>query len=188
MDTQVSENFDKAITIVLRHEGGFVDHKSDPGGATNHGVSLRFLQTIGDLDGDGYQDGDLDQDGDVDAEDIKAMTMENAVGFYRSQWWDRYGYGRILNVDVAAKVFDLAVNMGAHQAHLILQRALRSAGQPVTEDGIIGSKTIDAVNGAISHVLLAAMRSESAGFYRVLIAKKPDLGTFKNGWIKRAYS
>ena len=31
-------NFDKALAYVLEHEGGFVHHKKDPGGATNKGV------------------------------------------------------------------------------------------------------------------------------------------------------
>ena len=55
--------FSKAITVILKHEGGFSNHSSDPGGATNYGISLRWLKSEGLY-------GDLDDDGDVDIDDI----------------------------------------------------------------------------------------------------------------------
>ena len=52
-------HFEKAVEKVLEHEGGYVDHKADPGGATNYGISLRFVkQSTGiDLDVDGGMPG-----------------------------------------------------------------------------------------------------------------------------------
>ncbi len=61
-------NFEKAVEKVLEHEGGYVDHKNDPGGATNYGISLRFVKQSTGIDLD------VDGDGDIDADDIKAMT------------------------------------------------------------------------------------------------------------------
>lgn len=176
-------HFSEAINVVLKHEGGFSDDPNDPGGATNYGISLRYLRTVGDLDGDGYLDGDFDHDGDVDAEDIRRMSMQNAVSIYKSQWWDRYGYESINSQDVATKVFDLAVNMGARQAHIIVQRALRAVGKVVKEDGVIGPVTMAAINNYQSMMLLPAIRSEAAGFYRSL--NKPK---YIEGWLNRAYS
>ncbi len=176
-------SFALAISLLLTHEGGFVDHPADPGGATNYGISLSYLSSLGDLDGDGYQDGDLDKDGDVDAADIRALTRDEAIHLYATQWWERYGYDRIQNQVIAAKVFDLAVNMGARQAHRVVQRALRSAGVQVAEDGILGPKTLAAINGVMSWKLLPAIRSEAAGFYRSL--QRPE---FIQGWLNRAYA
>jgi lysozyme family protein len=176
-------HFSEAINVVLQHEGGFSDDPADSGGTTNHGISLRYLRTVGDLDCDGYRDGDLDRDGDVDSDDIRRMSVRDAVALYKSQWWDRYGYEQIHAQDVATKVFDLAVNMGARQAHIVVQRALRAVGKVVKEDGILGPVTIEAINNYQPRGLLPAIRSEAAGFYRGL--NRPQ---FIAGWLNRAYS
>ena len=71
-------HFDTAIKKVLKHEGGYVDHKNDPGGATKYGISLRFIkQSNTDLD--------LDNDGDIDADDIKEMTEDKAKEIYKDK-------------------------------------------------------------------------------------------------------
>lgn len=184
--------FEDAIGVVLAHEGGYVNHPEDPGGATKFGISLRWLrQELGD-------DADFDLDGDVDAEDVQSLTEEQAKEIYRVHWWDKYGYGRIVSQSIATKVLDLAVNMGARQAHRIVQRALASCGKQVKDDGILGPVTLGAVNGVGYTMLLAAIRSEAAGFYRGLVMrnaalrkhgiKAPDFSVFLKGWLRRAYS
>ncbi len=178
--------FNLAIDTVLEHEGGYVNDPDDPGGATNFGISLRYLRKAGELDGELI--GDIDADGDVDIDDIRAMSREDAEHIYKVMWWDRHRYARIRDQALATKVFDLAVNMGARQAHRLLQRACRAAGRPLVEDGIIGRNTLAAVNGLDAEVLLAALRSEAAGFYRVLIARDPVRKKWETGWLRRAYS
>ena len=190
-------HFDHAIDIVLEHEGGFVDNVHDPGGATNYGISLRWLEKIGDLDNDGFADGDIDRDGDVDAADIQMMSPNVAKQFYKQHFWDD-DYDLIFDRDVATKVFDMAVNMGAKQAHKLLQRATRSTGADIKDDGAIGPNTLHAINHAVGGELLAATRSEQAGFYRALILRNsalrskgfdvPDFNVFRTGWLRRAYA
>ena len=41
--------FGKAFAKIIELEGGFVDHPDDPGGATNLGISLRFLKASKDF-------------------------------------------------------------------------------------------------------------------------------------------
>lgn len=177
-------NFDTAIITVLKHEGLFTNDPQDPGGATNYGVSLRWLKSVGDLNADGFMDGDFDHDGDVDVDDIKKMTKEDAIQLYRTHWWDNYSYERITNQLIATKVFDFAVNMGSKPAHRCLQRAIRAVnGIRLLEDGIIGMKSLEAINTVYPDILLAAFKSEAAGFYRSL--NKPH---FIDGWLNRAYS
>lgn len=182
-------SFIQAMETVFEHEGGFVDDPVDPGGATNFGVSLRFLVSIGelDLDDDGIMDGDFNYDGKVDVQDIKDMDREDAMKLYHLHWWDKYGYGD-LPAGIAVKVFDLAVNMGAKQAHKLLQRACRATGANLTEDGIIGPQTRFVIQGLDQWGLMTALRSEAAGFYRVLIAQKPHFEKYRNGWLRRAYA
>ncbi len=180
--------FEDALLTILKHEGGYANHPNDPGGATNYGVSLRYLLTLGDVDGDGYLEGDFDGDGDVDADDIKRMTAANAADIYREQWWDRYQYGRINAQSLATKVLDMAVNMGAGRAHRLLQTALTMCGKDVVVDGKLGPGTCEAVNKCAEMPLLIMLRAVCAQFYMRLHKSNPDkYGPFIKGWLHRAY-
>src|SRR5690606_26823429 len=122
--------------------------------------------------------------------DIRNLTREQAIEIYRSDWWERYGYDRIKSLDVATKVFDLAVNMGPAAAHRCLQRALHACGQRhVVIDGLIGSQTITACNQVKPKAaLLSALRAEAASHYRSLVERRPELARFERGWLNRAYA
>jgi len=179
-------HFDKAIKTTLEFEGKFSNDPVDPGGATNWGISLRFLKGVGDLDGDGFLDGDLDHDGDVDIDDIRNMTVAQATKFYRTHFWDKYMYEEIHDYTVAARAFDMTVNMGAIQTGKILQRALNACGNKLLVDGKVGRKTIDAINCTNSIMLMSEIRQYHAKFYLDLIAAKPAMSKYKKGWLRRA--
>jgi lysozyme family protein len=182
-----SDLFNKAVITVLKHEGGFVQDPDDPGGATNYGISLRYLLGTGDL-----TLGDFNHDGQIDIKDIQQMTIAQATDIYHSQWWVKYGYENLADSDLAGKVFDTAINMGGSQAHILLQRSIRACGIVVTEDGQLGPKCFGAIATLVAagsaDALLSSFRSEQAGFYRTLIAKKPIFEKYKTGWLARAYS
>lgn len=174
--------FRKALAVVLDHEGGFVDDRDDPGGATNHGVSLRWLRTLGEA-------GDTDGDGDVDTDDIRALEMHDVVRLYHERWWVPHGYDSFPDSTVAIKTFDLAVNMGSKAAHRVLQRAIRaSSGEALIDDGMIGPVTRQGLANCEPASLLAAVKSEAAGHYRLIAATKPRMKKFLRGWLNRAYS
>lgn len=176
-----------AIKTIFKHEGRFVNDPSDPGGATDYGISLRFLQSLGDLDHDGWPDGDINKDGECNAEDIKALSIEDAERLYKIYFWDKAGYERILDQSIATKLFDLSVNVGIVGAIKIGQRAVRAATRlTIEDDGIMGFRTIAALNMAKPEILMAAIKSEAAGYYRALPKKLTD--KFLKGWLNRAYS
>ncbi len=181
--------FDRAIRVVFHHEGFYSDDPDDPGGATAYGVSLRYAQAAGDLDGDGQLDFDINGDGHVDVNDIIALkdAPMTAINLYRLHWWDRYGYQRLPAL-IALKTFDLAVVMGAPQSHKLLQRAVRAASdlRPV-DDGIVGPRTLAAIKSCKEFPLIAAYRSEAAGFFRLLAAQRPQSRKYLGGWLNRAY-
>ncbi len=163
-------DFAEAIDNVLAHEGGFVDHPEDPGGATNWGISSRFLAGLGD------------------DRKVQNLTRGDAIDLYREHFWERYRYDEIPHDVVAVKTFATCVNTGPAAAHKILQRAVRACGAShVDDDGALGSITLRAVERAPEALLLVAMRSEQAGHYRFLVALRPKLGAFTNGWLSRAY-
>lgn len=177
--------FENAIDVILRHEGGFVNHPNDPGGATNFGISLRFLA-------EHPEDGDFDGDGDVDVQDIMNMDPQQAAELYRKYWWDKYGYGRINDQTIATKIFDHSVNMGAKRAHILLQTALNKAfGLNLTVDGVLGKASFSAINmctdGEEEQILLSAFCDEVWGFYDRLIKGNSKYKPFERGWKRRAY-
>lgn len=169
------ENFDVAFQELIAHEGGYVDHPSDPGGATKYGISLRWLRGI-------YRN--------ADKTSIKNLTLEKARELYYEHWWKRYRYGE-LPAGIARKVFNTGVNMGNRRAIRLLQRSVWSAGAKawkIADDGILGPATLKAVKNSNQDRLVAAFRSEQAAYYRELVAKRPSMGVFLKGWLKRAYS
>ena len=87
-------DFKLAMPTVLFHEGKFVNDLLDGGGCTNYGVSLRFLLTTGDLDGDTWQDGDLNHDGKINIEDIRLLTELEAIRIYKNYFWLPNRYDR----------------------------------------------------------------------------------------------
>lgn len=171
--------FEEAIPHILKHEGGFVNHPADPGGATNWGISLRFLKGRGMI-------GDYDGDGDVDIDDIRIMTEENAKTLYRVHFWEPNGYERIEVQDIANKVFDLSVNMGPVRAVKILQESLRDCRRDLKVDGVFGPKTLASTNGANPSMLLGAMRANQRHYYESLIRQNGKLAAFRKGWLRRA--
>jgi lysozyme family protein len=174
-----------AVETVFRHEGGFT---IDSGGPTQYGISLKFLQGLGDANGDGWLDGDLDRDGDVDSRDIRKLTREQASDIYLTQWWARYRYDLITDLQVATKVLDFAVNMGAGRAHQLLQRSTRGLGIILVEDGIIGPITLGAINSVNPRELVLCYQCIVDGFYRSLAEKNPKkYHGYLKGWLNRCY-
>lgn len=159
-------DFDRAVAVVLLHEGGFSNDAADSGGRTKFGISQRSYPDL----------------------DIAALTREQAIDIYRRDFWERNGYGSIKNQAVATKLFDLAVNMGAKRAHMLAQQALRACDLPTKVDGVLGPETRMAISLANPRELLVALRSEACGFYRCLVARSPQLAKFENGWLARGYS
>lgn len=180
-------DFDLALPTIFLHEGRLVNNKNDPGGITNFGISLRFLLKTGDLDHDGRFDGDINRDGIIDAEDIKKMTQDQAAKLYELYFWNTNGYAAIGDQAIATKAVDFAINMGAVGAGKVLQRAVRAAiGIKLDDDGKLGLRSITAINMSEPAVLLAAIKSEAAGFYRSINYKGSQ--DFIAGWLNRAYS
>lgn len=180
-----------ALDFTLRWEGGFVDHPDDPGGATNHGVSLRWLKGL-DL-----SIADIDGDGDVDADDIRALTLQHARALFADRFWHGLSLDD-LPPAVAIAVFDAAVNSGPRPAFRFLQRSLNLCGADLTEDGIFGPKSraelyrhalpphgpltlVNGVNWArIKLMTSLAMRKNEAGRQPMLV--------FLPGWINRVHA
>lgn len=173
-----------AEAIVAR-EGGYVNDPDDPGGATNHGVTIGTMRQLGlDLDGDGQ----------VTSKDVRVLSRDRAIDIYL----DRYFHGpRIAELpDILWEtVFDMQVNAGTN-AVKILQRLLNRMGQRVTVDGVIGPMTIAAAHTAARQApdhLADAYGIARRNYYFALADNRPASRKYartraggKGGWITRA--
>jgi lysozyme family protein len=185
-----SPRFDLAVARLLKTEGGFVNHPKDPGGATNFGISLRFLLIEGRIDAnhDRFADFDLDMDGDIDVADIRKLTHKDAEVLYRRCFWDRLGCEGFAR-PLGEMLFDQAVNGGIGAAVKILQRAINFASGV---DGAMGAQTRAAVQRVLAFpakgmpALVVAYREMAKARYRSLVKGDPILRVFLKGWLARA--
>jgi len=170
---------------IVAREGGYVNDPDDPGGATNHGVTIHTLRRLGlDLDGDGV----------VDPADVRALSRDQAVGIFIRDYYER---PRIAELPAALQpsLFDMYVNAGANAVR-ILQRLLGEMGFRVAVDGVIGPQSAAAARNAADPDPLAladAYGVARRNYYFRLADARPASRKYarsrsggKGGWIIRA--
>ena len=176
-----SSDFDPAFAYVINNERGFVDDPKDPGGVTNFGISVRYAA-------DYASDYPFLDEMNLEAS-IESLTVENAKLIYRGEYWNEL-YSQIIGQDICNFVFDCAFSIGPAMAHRFAQRSCWSCGIPRSElvdDGVIGIKTIKAINFSIEKIL-PALRSERSNYYRLKIVQDPNKKRFEEGWLNRTYA
>ena len=152
------------IPLILKHEGGFVNHPSDPGGATNKGITIgtfrRFIKPKGTI------------------ADLKALTTEQAVVVYKRNYWDVV-LADLLPMGVDYTVADFAVNSGPARAAKVLQKVVGA-----TQDGQIGPATIKAVNAMPAKDVIRQVNANRLAFMKSIRGGKL-LVAFGKGWQRR---
>lgn len=181
-------NFDEAIETVLKHEGGFVNDKVDPGGATKYGISLTYLEKeeyVNEI----MDEIDFNKNNYIDAEDIKHLPLDIAKRIYKMCWWEKYKYENIYDQKLATTVFDIAVNIGPYRSHLFLQKAINEINEKhkLKEDGIIGINTITVSNSMCPKKLVYAYKRKIEGFYKDKCRQHPARLKYLKGWLNRLY-
>lgn len=162
-------NFSKAVEQVLIHEGGFVDHPMDKGGATNWGITQKTYENYVGRS--------------VTTDEIRNMPRGNAVEIYKTQYWDKVSGDNISNYGVAFAIFDQAVNRGISSASKQAQRVLG-----IYPDGIIGKETIARLNAYDAKTFITQYVDMSKAFYQSLVDRNPSQIVFLKGWMHRADS
>lgn len=158
----MKENFDAALAAVLVHEGGYVNHPRDPGGATNKGVT----QAVYD---------DWRQGKAMPKQSVRDITPAEVMAIYKRQYWDRIR-GDDLPAGVDYCMFDFAVNSGTNRAARYLQRAVG-----VSEDGQLGPVSLKAAAAMGADCLVDAICNARLTFLKGL----STFDTFGRGWTRR---
>jgi lysozyme family protein len=156
-----NDRFTRCEAVILKWEGGLVDNISDPGGVTNHGVTMRALQTyLGRT---------------VTPAEIINISPQLVSAVYRSEFWNAVR-GDELAAGVDLMMFDGAVNQGPAG---IIQQAQTALG--LTEDGVIGPMTMAAITAKPSTSFISALSLERERNYRL----DPKFNVFGRGWLNR---
>lgn len=157
----MKENFDKSLALILKHEGLYIDHPQDPGGATMKGITLAtFTEFKGRA---------------MSKEELRAISDADVRAIYKSRYWDAVRADELKpGVDLLA--FDMAVNKGVGRAAKLMQR-----GAGVTEDGALGPKSMAAINALDAADFIAKVSEARRDFYKSL----KTFPTFGKGWLRR---
>jgi lysozyme family protein len=157
--------FEDCLARVLKHEGGYVNDPLDSGGRTNLGVTQRVWEEFV-----GHP---------VSEADMRALTPQKVAPMYKIKYWNP-SYCAVLPKGLDYVVFDFAVNAGTGRSVKTLQSAIG-----LLADGVIGPRTMAAINGANPKDLIAKFSDARADFYQGIVARKPDQARFIKGWLNR---
>lgn len=157
----MKQNYSACLKKVLEYEGGYVNHPSDPGGATNKGITQNTYNAWLKKQGMG-------------ARSVRDIPMDHVEAIYRNEYWNKVK-GDQLPAGCDLATFDFAVNSGVSRAVKYLQRVCG-----VTQDGLIGPMTLAAIKpstaGELCDARLAFLKSLSTW------------PTFGRGWSARVSS
>ncbi len=157
----MQSNFARVLSVVLAHEGGYVDHPRDPGGATNMGITLATLARW--------------RGKPVSKAEVKALTRAEAGDIYRARYWLPVR-GDVLPTGIDLTTMDYGVNSGPARSVKALQKALG-----VAQDGLVGARTMSAAQNADRAKTIKAHCAARLGFVRSLAI----WSTFGKGWSRR---
>ena len=154
-------NYDASLARVLKHEGGYSNHPSDPGGPTNFGITIhdyrRYIKANGI------------------AADVRDMKLADAAKIYRARYWDALRCDELpAGLDYA--VFDYGVNSGIGRAAKVMQRLLGIGSGTAMTDAVIAG-----VRKGSPSSLIARLCDERLAFLKSL----RTWPVFGAGWGRR---
>lgn len=162
-------DFKKLKPFILKWEGGFVNDPDDLGGATNKGIIHETYKTY--CRKKGYP--------------VPTITMLKNIpdahwdDIFKTMYWDRWKADEIKSQSVANMVVDWVWSSGVHGIK-IPQQLLK-----VTNDGIVGNKTIGAVNSKNPRELFDMIKIARFDFIEAICKSRPANVKFKRGWMNR---
>ncbi|QQR35637.1 glycoside hydrolase family 108 protein [Devosia oryziradicis] len=161
--------FDICLDEVLRHEGGYADHPSDPGGATNLGITHKTLARWRRIS----------PWWKLPKSAVMELQRSEAAKIYRASYWDRVHAGQLpYGLDLA--LFDFAVNSGPDRAIRTLQAELG-----VATDGQVGPLTLDAIDAYADRKGLGTLIGAFCDRRLAFLHRLPTFATFGRGWTAR---
>jgi lysozyme family protein len=175
--------FNQALNIVLKHEGGYALVPGDRGGETYKGISR-----VNWPKWPGWQI--IDQNKPLrNNSTIKNLLLDEMVNiFYKVEFWDKINADK-LPAAIRPLLFDFAVNSGISTAVKSFQRVLQdTVGKTTFIDGKVGAETIKLANQADPKTLFENYKQARLNFYNKIVENNPSQKKFLKGWLNRLNS
>ena len=154
-------NFKECLDLVLKSEGGFVNHPQDPGGMTNLGVTKRVWEEY-----TGHE---------ADEKTMRGLTPEKVAPLYEQRYW-RPTYCEVLPRGLDLLVFSMGINAGPGRSVKLLQQSIGCV-----PDGVIGPATRSLISASDTPTLISKFSECRREYYRSL----KTFPIFGAGWLKR---
>nr|DAE48477.1 MAG TPA: Lysozyme [Caudoviricetes sp.] len=162
-------NSSKLVPFILQWEGGFVNDPDDLGGATNMGVTIGTYEAY--CRKKGYPRPTIER--------LKNLTKEEWAEIFKTLYWDRWKADAINSQAVANIIVDWVWASGVHG----IKRPQKLLG--VVADGLVGPKTIAAINAADPKKLFDAIKADRAKFIDEICKARPKNEKYRKGWMNR---
>ena len=114
--------------------------------------------------------------------DLKALQYDEWIAILKSGFWNRCKADQISNQSIAEMLVDWCwVNgpVAIRKAQTVLS---------LVADGIIGPKTLTALNASDSHSVFNRLKGAREKSYHDIVALRPSQQIFLNGWLNRTNS
>lgn len=170
--------FKKVASIILKHEGGYVNHPSDKGGPTNKGITQATWNK--------YALSDTNKEPTLD--NLKKLSDDDATKIYLKRYWEPKGFCKIIDERVSLMIYDWTITSGG-AIKQVQKLLVNDFDQKITVDGGIGNETINAINNIQEQdKLLKKLTEVRKKYYTDLTytdGEKNDQDVFLKGWLDR---
>lgn len=157
-------------------EGGYVNDSADKGGETYGGIARNFHANW--LGWSVIDQIKRDNGGKIVRYARFPQLNESVKSFFKNMW-DKINMSEVDSQNVANIIFDFYVN-SENSAAKAIQRIVG-----VEADGVIGPKTITAINRQKPESLFSSILAYREDFYRNIVKRDPSQARFLNGWLNR---
>lgn len=154
---------------LIAKKKGFSNHPNDTGGATMCGITIATYKRYCKLKGKPTPT----------VEALKNITLDEWLDVLRTFYWDKMQADKIKNQSIANLCVD---NVWGSGTGYIKQIQLVAGTTP---DGIVGAKTLAAINNANQRQLFDKLWNKRKIFYSNLTLARPSNKVFLKGWLNR---
>ena len=162
---------DDILEAVLDREGWpeYTEHPNDRGGPTKGGITLRTLESW--------------RQRRCTRAELKRLGKDEALSILTRRYVETNGIHTLSDIDLQTQVIDNSVLSGPVLSVKDLQKVLS-----VSVDGIIGPKTLAAVEKVTPVIVGRQLAVERSLRLARHVAKHPDQVVFLVGWLRRCLS